>query len=76
MATLTITIPDAKVPFIRAAFRIEDPPGSGQYRLPTVVEVEDRVKTFIRKRTEDFAVNDTASTAASTKRAELEGEIW
>lgn len=65
MATLTITVPDAAVVRIRAAFGVAGRPA-------TVAQVQDQVRDLIKARV--IAVEGSA--AMATDQATRQAEVW
>jgi hypothetical protein len=67
MATLTITVPDAAVPRIRAAFGAAGAPA-------TVAGVQDAVRDFIRQRVVSFET--LAALQAASDLVTKNTEVW
>lgn len=65
MAQITITVPDATVPRIRAAFGTGGNPA-------TIAELQDAIKALIR----DKVIAVEASAAAATDLASRQAESW
>jgi hypothetical protein len=63
MANFTITLPDAVVPRIRAAF------GDGK-QPASVADVQAAIKTFIQRRVVDFEAQQAEDSARRTVGAE------
>ncbi len=84
MATLTITVPDAVVTRIRAAFATPPvPPDFVSSPPATVQQVQDAIKAWIHARVILFelgptrnAANQTAQTTIDTAQAVLDAEVW
>lgn len=72
MATLTLTIPDAVVPRIRAAYGRRDINNPAIWINATVAEVEAAVKAQIKER----VINHETTLAAETERATRSAEAW
>lgn len=71
MATLSVTIPDAVVPRIQAAFGHLDPI-THLLVLATVADVQAAIKTHLKNRVTDFE----ASNSAETTRTSVDAEAW
>jgi len=71
MASLTITVPDAVVTRIQAAFGHIDPI-TLLFVPATVTEIQAAIKNFVKARVIDAEV----ATTATTKRTDVSSEGW
>jgi len=71
MAQLTITVPDAVVPRIRAAFGRRDINNPAVWVPATVVELQDAIKDFVRERVVNYETTLAAETDRTTRSTEV-----